>query len=396
MLPHTRHQVQYGGAGNPGRQHQAQADHRRPVAQCGKGQQRACDTDTNGPTQATSQIDDIGLAPPRHWSHAHQEQGRRHQRYEHGIEIRWADRQLAHAQGVDHQRVHGAQQHCGCSHDQQHIVGQQHGLAGYRLEAAAQPDPGCPPGEQRQRATDHDAEEGQDENPARRVGGKRVYRTQHAGAHDERSQQGQGKREYRQQRRPHLEAASFFSNGQRMDERGSNQPGHEGSVFHRVPEPPATPAQLVVGPEAAQRNADGQETPGYRGPGPRPTGPGSVQAARQQGRDGKCKCHHEAHIAHVQHRRMNNHARVLQQRVEVPAVGRHREHPLERVGREKREQDEATAHQPHHAEHPCHHRFVKLFREYRHRQRPQRQDQRPQQDGAFMVAPHRRDAVHQR
>ena len=103
--------------------------------------------------------------------------------------------------------------------------------------------------------------------------------------------------------------------------------------------------------------------PGHRGPGPRPARPGRVEPARQQRRDGEGEGHREADIAHVQHRRMDDHARVLQQRVQVAAVGRRREQALERVGGEQHEQQEAAADQAHDAEHARHHAIVGSWRE---------------------------------
>ena len=47
-----------------------------------------------------------------------------------------------------------------------------------------------------------------------------------------------------------------------MEKRGSCEPRHEGGVFDRVPEPPAAPAELVVGPPRTHRDADRQEHPG--------------------------------------------------------------------------------------------------------------------------------------
>ena len=63
-----------------------------------------------------------------------------------------------------------------------------------------------------------------------------------------------------------------------MDQRRADQPGHERGVLHRIPEPPAAPAELVVGPPAAERDADGLEHPREDGPGPRPLAPRSDRA----------------------------------------------------------------------------------------------------------------------
>ena len=48
---------------------------------------------------------------------------------------------------------------------------------------------------------------------------------------------------------------------------------------------------------------------------------------------------------------MEREARILQQRVEAHAFGRHRKHPLERIGGEQDEQQEADADHRLHGEH---------------------------------------------
>ena len=56
-------------------------------------------------------------------------------------------------------------------------------------------------------------------------------------------------------------------------------------------------------------------------------------------------------VAHVEHRRVDHHARVLQQRIQVAAVGGGGQQALERVRGEQHEEQEPDAHQAHHAEH---------------------------------------------
>ena len=94
------------------------------------------------------------------------------------------------------------------------------------------------------------------------IGGEGVHRGQHAGAHQEGAEQAQREGGDGQQHRPALEHAALFGDRQRVHQRGADQPGHERGVFHRVPEPPAAPAQLVVGPPGAEHDADAEEGPG--------------------------------------------------------------------------------------------------------------------------------------
>ena len=130
----------------------------------------------------------------------------------------------------------------------------------------------------------------------------------------------------------------------------ADQPGHERGVLDRIPEPPAAPAELVVGPAAAEGDADGEEDPGRRRPRPRPARPGRVEVAADQRGDGERERDREADVAHVEHRRVDHHPRVLQQRVELAAFRRGRDEPVERVRRRQHEEQEAEREQAHDGE----------------------------------------------
>jgi len=57
------------------------------------------------------------------------------------------------------------------------------------------------------------------------------------------------------------------------------------------------------------------------------------RGAAEQGGDGEGEGHGETHVAHVEHRRVDDQADVLQQRVEVMPVHRNlRQDAAERVG----------------------------------------------------------------
>ena len=51
----------------------------------------------------------------------------------------------------------------------------------------------------------------------------------------------------------------FSTTIERMDQRGAGQPRHQRGVLDRIPEPPAAPAEFVIGPPRAHRDAEGQE-----------------------------------------------------------------------------------------------------------------------------------------
>ncbi len=175
------------------------------------------------------------------------------------------------------------------------------------------------------------------------------------GAHEERAEQRQRERADREQHGPALEAAALFGHGERVDQRGADEPRHEGRVLDRVPEPPAAPAELVVGPPAAEHDADREEAPRRGRPRPRPARPGRIEPAAEQRGDRERERDREADVAHVEHRRVDHHARVLQQRIQIAPVGRRREQALERIRRRQHEEQEPDADQPHHAEHARHH-----------------------------------------
>ena len=137
----------------------------------------------------------------------------------------------------------------------------------------------------------------------------------------------------------HQRAALLHHQG-RVQQRGAHQPGHERGVLHRVPEPPAAPAQLVVGPEASPcvmptvsehqaASAQGR-TQRAQAASTRP----SISAATA-----KAEGHREADIAQVEERRMEREAGVLQQRIEALALAAAPGQAQERVGGE---QDEAA------------------------------------------------------
>ncbi len=231
-------------------------------------------------------------------------------------------------------------------------------------------------------------------NPALGIGREGVHRGQHAGADQEGAEQRQRECRDRQQHRPALEHAALLGHRQRVDQRGTDQPRHERGVLHRVPEPPAAPAEFVVGPPGAEHDADAEEGPGDDRPRPRPAGPGGVEPPAEQRRDGEGERHREADVAHVEHRRVHDQADVLQQRVEVAAIRRGlRQQAVEGVGGHDQEQQEADADDPHHAQHAGQHVLRQLPGEDRNGEGPAAEDQRPEQQGALVGAPHGAELV---
>ncbi len=104
----------------------------------------------------------------------------------------------------------------------------------------------------------------------------------------------------------------------------------------------------------------------------------------------------EADVAHVEQRRMEHHAGILQQRIQVAAVGRRRKQALERIRREQQEQQEAERDETHHAQHARHHLVGQVAAPERDRHRPCAQHEHPQQHRALVRAPRGGDPVLER
>ena len=150
---------------------------------------------------------------------------------------------------------------------------------------------------------------------------------------------------------PPLEHAPLFLDHHRVQERRHREPGQEAGVLHRVPGPVAAPAQLDIGPPHAQRDADGEEEPRDQGPLPDGDDPAGVQPAAQQRRHGKGERDGDADVPEVEHRRVHDHADVLELRIEAAAVFGNERQPRERIGGEQHHRDEEHHHRGGHAGH---------------------------------------------
>ncbi len=116
------------------------------------------------------------------------------------------------------------------------------------------------------------------------------------------------------------------------------KPRHQRRILNRVPEPEAAPAEFVVGPVRAHRDADGEEHPRRESPRPRPSGPCCVDVSLDQRRDCEGERDRAADVAQMKSSGgMNREADVLQHRVEVVALERRIGKTQERI---RRRQDE--------------------------------------------------------
>src|ERR1019366_223207 len=111
---------------------------------------------------------------------------------------------------------------------------------------------------------------------------------------------------------------------------------------------------------------------------------------------GKRESHGKSNIAGVKHGWMNREREVLQYRVQIGAVLRRRNQALERIRGPQRKQQEAAADQSHDAEHTARETHRQLTAERSDRDAPDRQNQDPQQQRAFVRSPHGSNAIEQR
>ena len=105
-----------------------------------------------------------------------------------------------------------------------------------------------------------------------------------------------------------------------MQKGGGGQPGQQRRVLHRVPAPIAAPAEHVIRPPHAEQQPDRLDAPRRQHPAADGAQPAGIEPAGDHRGDGEGEGHGEAHVAHQQHRRMHQHAGVLQERVQAGAV----------------------------------------------------------------------------
>ena len=280
--------------------------------------------------------------------------------------------------------------------DEEEVVEDERALAADRREEPALLHLRRADRKERERAADEKRQDGEDEDAARRVGGEGMHRCQHAGAHQERAEQRQREGEDGEEHGPHLERAALLHDDGGVKQRGPGQPRHEGSVLDRVPEPPAAPAELVIGPVGAHRDAGRQEHPGEQRPGPHPARPGGVRTPLKQRRDREGECDREADIAEIEKRRMDREPDVLEDRVQVLALERRRLEAGEGVRGQKDEEQEGGADPALHGEDAGAERARQVRPEAGDERAEEGEDQHPQKHRAFVVAPHAGDLEEQR
>ncbi len=240
-------------------------------------------------------------------------------------------------------RKHGREENERHGAQQRPIVDDEHRLAaGDGLDFAFAAEQRVAPDDQAQRGARDQAHEVQE------VGAdfalrEAVHARDDAGACQERAEDGQEEREANQEHVPHLEHVPALLNHGGVHVRRRGEPRQTGGVFHRIPGPVATPAQLFVRPAHAEHVADGQKQEREQHPLARGDDPFVVEPAGYQRGHAERKRYRAPDEARVQRRRVDDHPVVLQQRVQALAVGpRTGDVGLERVGAEEHQHRKKT------------------------------------------------------
>src|SRR5262245_9366454 len=96
------------------------------------------------------------------------------------------------------------------------------------------------------------------------------------------------------------------------------KPWRQRSILHRIPEPEPTPAEFVISPIRAHRDADGEKHPGCQRPRPNPARPSSINATFDQRSYCERKRNREPDITEVKQRRMDGQATVQENWIKIP------------------------------------------------------------------------------
>ena len=174
--------------GNPGGKRDAHEDPGAPAAH----QKRHGNADGNShhkdDPQTLGKLRKVCLLPAGKRCHAEQEEHRQHQRTEHSVKVRGTNGDLAGIERIQKERIKRTEKNCTHRHNEQHVVDKQQRFAAHHREIAAQPHGRCAPGKEQKRQTDHDDQEGQNEDAAFRVGRKGVHGSENARTNEERAQ----------------------------------------------------------------------------------------------------------------------------------------------------------------------------------------------------------------
>ena len=391
-----RPQIDRGAKHHPSAQARANRPQGRPPALHRIDQKPQRDSQCQRPAQGQQAAPDLGPFPRHHRPHGQDQRQEHHKGREGRIKERLPHRQFPVPQHLGHKGPDRADEDHETRHRQKHVIGQKRALAADDGKQPLGLQRAGAEGKKRQRAAHEHAKDHQNEHAAFGVIGKGMHRCDDARAHDEGADQRKAKGHDGQKNGPSLQAFTLFHHNGTVQQGGGNQPRHETRVFHRVPEPKAAPAQLIIGPPGPERDPDGQEHPSRQRPRPHPTRPSRVHPPLNQCGHCKGEGHRKADIAQIQEGRMKGQTGVLQQGVQVVAIQRRICQAQEGVrGEEHKGQERHTDHALH-GQNPRLQRGRQVVAKPYRTGAKQRQGQRPQEQTALMVAPNAGNLVQHR
>ncbi len=260
-----------------------------------------------------------GRAPCRQRRDAHQQEQRQKQRRRHQQIIISADRDLGIVEHLgDDRRAEAAPEDSDGQRDEDDIVQHKQRLTAKQtgeFVLVAQFTATPAPDDQPDRDDRHRRPE-QEHRQADLAAGEAVDTVDQAAAGGKCAEQDGGKRPDHQKHIPQLEHPALFLNHHAVDERGPDQPRQEGRILDRVPAPVAAPSQHIIGPASAEQQAKAQKQPRHQRPAAHGANPVGGEVAACQCRHRKGKRDGEANETEIQHRRVNDHPEVAQQRVQ--------------------------------------------------------------------------------
>ena len=328
-------------------------------------------------------------APAQKRPHRHHRDHRQREDRADGIEIGRADRD-AHIERLGQQGIERAEQHHGENRRQEDIVDDQRPLAARDGEPRAFADRARPQREEEERPADIDRQQEEDEGSALGIDGKGVDAGQDARSDEKGAEHTHREGDHPEHDRPGPQGVARGENAGRMQQRRRGEPGHQRRVLDRVPEPPAAPTQLVIGPIAARRDPQCQEHPRAQHPGPHGAGEIRRDLTRDQRADRETEGHGKADIAEIKRGRMEGEPDILQQGIEPCALLRRDRQPLERIGAEQQEGIETQRHETLRGEDGLHHPFGQPPLDHGDQRPRSGQHGHPQQHRAFVIAPRAR------
>ena len=350
------------------------------------------------PQELLAQVGHRGLAPGQQRRRAGQEQQHQADGRHPLVEERRPDRQPLAGDRLAQRREHRRKQHEERAEQQDPVVRQERRFPRQpRVQLVARP--------QQRQPIDHPAEaERQDrghergEHPrqlavlAKGVHGLHDARARHEGAEDRQQERHDDQRDV-----PDAQHAAPFLHDDRVQERRRREPRQQARVLDRIPAPVAAPAQLLVRPDHAEREAEGEEQPADHRPAPHGPQPGVVEIAGDQRRHAERVRDRHPHKADVERRRVNDHVRVLEQRVEPPPFSRRRgEERVERVPVNDHQEQEERLDDRDDGDDVRDQLAVPLAVGGDGERAEDRQQEHPEEDRAVQAAPVRRDLVEER